>query len=80
MIEFIQANASWLVLGALFLFMMRMHGGSGMGCGGGHQHGGDHEEHRPDEDKASLPQPNDAETGKEKEPVASSNNHSGSCH
>lgn len=32
LIEFIQGNAQWLVLGAVFLLMMKMHGsGRGMG-------------------------------------------------
>jgi YHS domain-containing protein len=53
-IEFIQANATWLVLGAMFLLMMRMHGGSGMGCGGGHQHGAEGQEPRPDGDREGL--------------------------
>ena len=83
MIEFIQANASWLVLGALFVLMMRMHGsGGGMGCGGGHQHGGEQKEPRSDQ-KTSLPEPKaeDGDEEKTKEPVATGNNrHSGGCH
>ena len=43
MLEFLEANWSLLVFGALFLLMMRMHAGGhggahGGGCGGGHTH------------------------------------------
>ena len=36
MIEFLQANVGWILLGVFFLFMLRMHGG---GLGMGHDHG-----------------------------------------
>lgn len=82
MIEFIQANASWIVLGALFLLMMRMHGsGGGMGCCGGHQHG--QQDREPDQSQRSLPEPRQEEKNveKDREPVASGRrNHSGGCH
>ncbi len=43
MFEFVQAYGSWIVLGLLFLVMMRMHGShGGMGCGmGSHDHSRD---------------------------------------
>ena len=71
MIEFIQANTSWIVLGVLFVLMMRMNGAGGMGCSGGHQHG--QQDREPDQSERSLPEPRQEETGlqKEKEPLAS---------
>lgn len=81
MIEFVQANASWIVLGALFLLMMRMHGG-GAGCCGGHQHERQQEQ-RPDQKPESLPaaQPDEKTKVREKEPVASGNHRqAGGCH
>lgn len=43
--QFLQANASWIIFGIALLFMFWMHsgrghsmGGSGGGCGMGHQH------------------------------------------
>src|SRR5450830_557308 len=67
-IEFIQANTSWIVLAVLFVLMMRMHGAGGMGCSGGHQHG--KQDREPDQSERSLPEPRQEETGlqKEKEP------------
>ena len=40
MIEFLQTYGVWLLLGALFILMMRSHGSrGGMGCGmGSHNH------------------------------------------
>ena len=36
--EFIQANATWIILGVFFVLMLRMHGGAGCGMGhGGHE-------------------------------------------
>lgn len=84
--EFLQANAGWIVFGLLFVLMMRMHG-SGAGCCGGHQHGAQQPEQRPDQERESLPQPRGAgsekerDNEKEKEVVAADNHrHSGGCH
>ncbi len=86
MIEFIQANASWIVFGVLLVLMMKMHGaGGGMGCcGGGHQHG-QQQDPEPDKARQSLPEPRqEAEPGKkddEKElAVSGTHRHSGGCH
>jgi hypothetical protein len=39
MLEFVQAYGNWIVLGLLFLLMMRLHGShGGMGCGMGSHH------------------------------------------
>lgn len=65
LIEFIQGNAQWLVLGAVFLLMMKMHGsGRGMGCCGGHQHESREQERQPDQQPRSLPDPAGEGTGK----------------
>jgi len=45
MLDLLQANASWIVLGVLFLLMMRMHGG-------GHMHGA--QQGGPDEDREAV--------------------------
>ncbi len=86
MVEFIQANASWIVLGVFFVLMMRMHGsGGGMGCcGGAHQHGHQHDG-EPDQSRQSLPEPRqeaDPEKQDDKKELAVSGNHrhSGECH
>ena len=72
MAEFFEAYGGWIVIGVLFLLMMRMHGG-GMGCGMGH---GGHEGHQ-DSRKASgqaepEAQPKAQETAgaKERRPVS----------
>lgn len=54
MLELLQANASWIVLGLLFLLMMRMHGG---GLRHGTQQGG------PDEDREAVAGSGSAEMG-----------------
>jgi len=43
MVEFLKSYGIWIVMGVLFLIMLRGHAHGGGGCcGGGHQH--DHEE------------------------------------
>lgn len=60
MVELIQANISWIVLGLMFFLMMRMHG-SGAGCCGGHQHSA--QPRRPDRDSGVESETDSAGTG-----------------
>lgn len=80
MIELVQANASWIVLGLLFVLMMRMHG-RGMGCCGGHQHGTQPREQQ--QEQESLPEARQEQSGRDdgKEKVAARNQRpSAGCH
>ncbi len=45
MVEFLKSYGIWIILGLLFLFMLRGHAHGGGGCcGGGHQHNQDESE------------------------------------
>lgn len=71
--EFIQANSTWIVLGLLFLLMMRMHGG-GMGCGGSH---GDHKREPTARADSTTPGVTDSKSERREEVRAGSGGHRG---
>lgn len=53
--EWVRENWSWILLAALFIWMLSMHGGhGGGGCGGGHRHGSEGEDRQSGKDGRDL--------------------------
>lgn len=88
MIEFLQTYGVWLLLGALFILMMRAHGShGGMGCGmGSHQdHGGQSTTDATDtRDDSTATRPTGKQPGRDEVGTGANTSHSshrsGGCH
>ncbi len=84
MLEFLQANAWWIVVAGLFVLMMRLHGaGAGMDHGT-HQHEPQRDDVQPEMDRLSLtetPEGDKSEeaAGKEKQPTVNGGRRQGGC-